>query len=415
MLLEFSCSNHKSIRDKVLFSTVSGKDTTHEERLEEIESHKILKAAVIYGANGSGKSNFIGAISFVKYLVTHSINHQPGQGIGQIPHKLEGFQKESLYQIQFITNRVRYVFGFSLKDMLVKEEYLYYFPNGRKTKIFERIGETFTAGSKFRGKFDRCKDVLKPNRLMLSCAANFSNVDEVEKAFKFFVDELVIYNANNQENWMNYSIYQINTNKKVKNAVLTFLKELGTGINDISVAIDEAEIDPSLLPPFLSDEFKKAILEGKTESVSAKIIYDKFETDLMTEESTGVKKLFSMLCPLLDIIVNGKVLICDELESGLHESLVYGLVKFFVNIDTDKSPQLIFTTHETGLLNFDLFRRDQIWFSEMKSTDRSTDLYSLAEIRNVRKEEKFGKGYISGKYGAIPMLNLDFAKIISEF
>ena len=135
----------------------------------------------------------------------------------------------------------------------------------------------------------------------------------------------------------------------------------------------------------------------------------------MTEESTGVKKLFSMLCPLLDIIVNGKVLICDELESGLHESLVYGLVKFFVNIDTDKSPQLIFTTHETGLLNFDLFRRDQIWFSEMKSTDRSTDLYSLAEIRNVRKEEKFGKGYISGKYGAIPMLNLDFAKIISEF
>ena len=360
MLLEFSCSNHKSIRDKVLFSTVSGKDTTHEERLEEIESHKILKAAVIYGANGSGKSNFIGAISFVKYLVTHSIN-------------------------------------------------------GRKTKIFERIGETFTAGSKFRGKFDRCKDVLKPNRLMLSCAANFSNVDEVEKAFKFFVDELVIYNANNQENWMNYSIYQINTNKKVKNAVLTFLKELGTGINDISVAIDEAEIDPSLLPPFLSDEFKKAILEGKTESVSAKIIYDKFETDLMTEESTGVKKLFSMLCPLLDIIVNGKVLICDELESGLHESLVYGLVKFFVNIDTDKSPQLIFTTHETGLLNFDLFRRDQIWFSEMKSTDRSTDLYSLAEIRNVRKEEKFGKGYISGKYRAIPMLNLDFAKIISEF
>lgn len=415
MLLEFACSNHKSIRGKVLFSALAGKDTLYEERVAEIAGFRALKSAVIYGANGSGKSNFIEAISFVKYLVTNSISCQPGQGIGQIPHKLEGFQKESIYQIQFITDSIRYVFGFSLKDMLVVEEYLYYFPNGRQTKIFERLGETFTAGSKFRGKFERCKDVLKPNRLLFSCAANFSNVDEVEKAFKFFNDGLVIYNANEQENWMNYSLYQMNTNKKVKRAVLTFLKELGTGINDVNVAIDETEIDSSLLPVFLSDDFKKMIVEGKAESISAKIIYDKFETDLITEESTGVKKLFSMLCPLLDIMINGKVLVCDELESGLHESLVYGLVKLFVNIETDKYPQLIFTTHETGLLNFDLFRRDQIWFAEMKEADRSTDLFSLVELKNVRRKEKFGKGYISGKYGAIPMLNLDFAKIVSEF
>ena len=122
-----------------------------------------------------------------------------------------------------------------------------------------------------------------------------------------------------------------------------------------------------------------------------------------------------MLCPILDIIVKGKVLICDELESGLHESLVYALVKLFVDFDTDEFSQLVFTTHETGLLNLDLFRRDQIWFAELKGADRSTDLFSLAEFKNVRKEENFGKGYISGKYGAIPMLNLDFAKIVSEF
>lgn len=414
MLLEFFCSNHRSIRDKVIFSMIAGKDTTHEEKMEEAAGEKVLKSAVVYGANGAGKSNFIDAISFVKYLVTQSISNQPGQGIRQTPHKLDGFEKESTYRIQFITKGIRYVFGFSIKNMLVVEEYLYYFPNGRQTKIFERMGDDFTTGSRFRGKFSTCKDVLKPNRLMLSCAANFSAVKEAEDAFHFFLDELVIYVPDNQDNWMNYSLYQMNTNEKMKNAVLKSLSELGTGIRDVQVTIDQKELESSQLPPFLSDEFKNMLLQQKVDAISAKVVYDGFETDLMTEESTGVRKLFGMLCPLIDIMMNGKVLICDELEASLHESLVYELVKLFVNVKTEKFAQLIFTTHETGLLNLDLFRRDQIWFAEMKSSDRSTDLFSLAEIKNVRKEDNFGKGYIAGKYGAIPMLNLDFANVVSN-
>jgi hypothetical protein len=414
MLLEFFCSNHRSIRDKVIFSMIAGKDTAHEEKTEEAAGEKVLKSAVVYGANGAGKSNFIDAISFVKFLVTQSINNQPGQGIRQTPHKLDGFEKESTYRIQFITNGIRYVFGFSIKNMLVVEEYLYYFPNGRQTKIFERKDDDFTTGSKFRGKFSTCKDVLKPNRLMLSCAANFSAVKETVDAFHFFLDELVIYVPDNQDNWMNYSLYQMNTNEKMKKAVLKSLSELGTGIRDVQVTIDQKELESSQLPPFLSDEFKNMLLQQKVDAISAKVVYDGFETDLMTEESTGVRKLFGMLCPLLDIMMNGKVLLCDELESSLHESLVYELVKLFVNVKTDKFAQLIFTTHETGLLNLDLFRRDQIWFAEMKSSDRSTDLFSLAEIKNVRKEDNFGKGYITGKYGAIPMLNLDFANVVSN-
>lgn len=414
MLLEFFCTNHRSIRDKVIFSMIAGKDTTHEEKMEEAAGEKVLKSAVVYGANGAGKSNFIDAISFVKYLVTQSISNQPGQGIRQTPHKLDGFEKKSTYRIQFITKEIRYVFGFSIKNMLVVEEYLYYFPNGRQTKIFERMGDDFTTGSKFRGKFSTCKDVLKPNRLMLSCAANFSAVKEAEDAFHFFLDELVIYVPDNQDNWMNYSLYQMNTNEKMKNAVLKSLSELGTGIRDVQVTIDQKELESSQLPPFLSDEFKNMLLQQKVDAISAKVVYDGFETDLMTEESTGVRKLFGMLCPLIDIMMNGKVLICDELEASLHESLVYELVKLFVNVKTEKFAQLIFTTHETGLLNLDLFRRDQIWFAEMKTSDRSTDLFSLAEIKNVRKEDNFGKGYITGKYGAIPMLNLDFANVVSN-
>ena len=114
MLLEFSCSNHKSFQNKVVFSTVAGSDTTFEEKTEEIAGIKVLKSAVIYGANGSGKSNFIDAIAFVKNLVMNSITHQPGQGIRQIPHKLNGMGSESTYQVHFVTKGIRYVFGFSL-------------------------------------------------------------------------------------------------------------------------------------------------------------------------------------------------------------------------------------------------------------------------------------------------------------
>ena len=414
MLFEFRCSNHRSIRDEVLFSAIAGSDKTHAENIEKVADVEVLKSAVIYGANGSGKSNFIDAIAFVKNLVSNSINHQPGQGILQVPHKLDGYERKSNYKIQFIVDGIRYAFGFSLQNMLVVDEYLYYFPNGRQTKIFERMGEDYSAGRNFRNRFNSCKDVLKPNRLMLSCAANFSSVDEVTAAYRFFKDELVIYSSVNQDNWMNYSLHQINANEQIKAIVLKFLDALGTGIKDIHVDIKKEDLDIANLPPFLSDEFKKILLQKKIDAISAKVLYEGFETDLISEESTGIKKLFGILCPFIDIIVNGKVLVCDELESNLHESLLFGLVKQFVNTRGSKPAQLIFTTHETGLLNLDLFRRDQIWFTEIKTKDRSTDLYSLTEIKNVRKDENFGKGYIAGKYGAIPMLNLNFADVISS-
>ena len=414
MLLEFMCSNHKSIKDKIVFSALAGSDNTNDDMTEEIAGVKVLKSAVIYGANGSGKSNFIDAISFVKNLVVNSITHQPGQGIRQIPHKLSELGSESTYQVQFVIKGIRYVFGFSLKNLLVSDEYLYYFPNGRQAKIFDRKDEKFTVGSKFRGKFSSCKDVLKPNRLLLSCAANFTAVEEVADAFSFFNNELVVYGAENQDNWMNYSLYQINSNEKMKRVVLSLMQDLGMGVKDIKVSIDQKKMESIELPPFLTDEFKNMLLQTKVDAISAKVVYEKFETDLLQDESTGVQKLFALLCPMIDILINGKVLLCDELEASLHESLVYELVKLFMTIKTDKFAQIIFTTHETGLLNLDLFRRDQIWFTEMEGTDRSTDLYSLAEIKNVRKDDNFGKGYITGKYGAIPMLNVNFADIVSK-
>lgn len=414
MLLEFSCSNHKSIREEILFSAIASSDNTFENRMIKFSNIRVLKSAVIYGANGSGKSNFIDAIAFVKDLVMYSINNQPGQGIQQTPHKLDGYERESTYKIQYVKNNTRYVFGFSLRNMLVTDEYLYYFPNNKQTRIFERSEDSFVEGSKFRGKFSSCKNVLKPNRLFLSCAANFSAVNEVMEAYNFFSNDLVIYGPESQDGWINYSLLQMYKDRKLKSLALRFLKELDTGIKDIVISVDQKKLDATNLPSFLSDEFKKVLLQKEFSAINAKIVYDCFEVDLFQEESSGVKKLVGVLCPIIDIMVSGKVLICDELESSLHESILYSIVKLFVELKNVEQSQMIFTAHETGLLNLDLFRRDQIWFTEMRQKDRSTNLYSLAEIKNVRKEENFEKGYVSGKYGAIPMLNLNFADIVSK-
>ena len=414
MLLEFRCKNHKSIKDEVLFSLLASKDTFNSEYLYGYKDLKILKSSVVYGANGSGKSNFIDAIFFMKSLVTNSINLQPGMGIPYTPHKLNGVGSESFYSVQFIKNGVRFAYGFSIEQMLVKEEYLYYFPNGRQAKIFDRTGMTYEEGSKFKGRFNSCRDVLKPNRLMISCAANFTNITEIEDAFRFFSEDLVIYTNANQENWMQYSLYQFNSNPEIKNLALSFMRDIGVDIQDIKINIEESAFPQSELPEFLSDEYKNKLRMTPLQKITASVVYPGFETDLFTEESTGIQKLFAFLCPFLDIISKGKILICDELETSLHESLLYTLLKTFLSLNGKEQSQIIFTTHDTSLLSLDLFRRDQIWFTELNSLNRSTELYSLAEIKSVRKDENYGKGYISGRYGAIPMLNENLAELLKN-
>lgn len=414
MLLEFKCKNHKSIKNEVFFSLLASKDNWNEESLYKLNDLRILKSAVIYGANGSGKSNFIDSILFVKKLVAYSINYQPGMGINYSPHKLNGMGSKSSYSLQFIKNGIRYAYGFSVEQMLIKDEYLYFFPNGRKTKIFDRQGLDFEEGSKFKSRFINCREVLKPNRLLLSCAANFTNIKEIEESYRFFTEELVIYSNENQENWMQYSLQQFNSNPEIKKIALSFMREIGIDVKDIKINIEESEIPQSVLPEFLSDEFKNKLSLQSAHKITATVVYPTFETDLFSEESSGIQKLFAFLCPFLDIILKGKVLICDELETSLHESLVYSLLKTFISFDGHEYSQIFFTTHDTSLLSLDLFRRDQIWFTELNDENRSTELYSLAEIKNIRKDENYGKGYISGRYGAIPMLNENLAKWLKD-
>ena len=412
MLLEFKCSNHKSIKDKVSFSMIAGSDNTSEELLKEFGNFRILRSAIIYGANGSGKSNFINALAFMCELVNSSINYQPGQEVFQACHKLSTMETPSEYNIQFVRNDIRYAYGFSVKKNVISDEYLYYFPKGRQVKIFERKEMELKPGDRYKNAFDVSISILKNNRLFLSCAANYSNVKEVEEAFLFFNKDIVVYNPE-INNWTEYSIELMQKNDMIKKAFVDILQALGTGIKDVKVKLEKVKLADLPQELQIPDALKTLIGSQEGNRIEAKVVYDQFEVDLMSEESAGVKRLFQMICPIIDILNQGKILICDELENSLHESVIFQIVQLFQYYKKDKFAQLIFSTHDTSLLDSDLFRRDQVWFTQLNQ-DRATDLYSLVEIKNVRKTENLKKGYVSGKYGAIPMLNRKFFQELEE-
>ncbi len=400
---------------------IASKDDTASDQLRLYNGNHVVRIAAVYGPNGSGKSNFISAIEFAKNMVVNSMNHAPGVILNQMPHKLLGRSVPSTYDFQFVVNEVRYAYGFSIVNGLIDEEYLYYFPNKRKIKVFERKKMVITPGNKYKRSFTLSEEVLKENRLFLSCLANYARLPEVEKAFIFFTQDIVVYRTNVDEprtnNWYEYSIELMERNPKVKNAFVSFLRALDTGIEDVKAKTEK--IDTEEFTKGMPDALKSLILSpevssGQIKNIEAKVVYKNFETDLMTEESTGIQKLFQIICPILDILEKGKVLICDEIETGLHESVVHKIIELFYAMAPDKFAQLIFTTHDTSLLDAAMFRRDQIWFTQLEPASRGTDLYSLVEIKNVRKNENLAKGYVSGKYGAIPVLNDSFKSFIED-
>lgn len=416
MLLEFSCSNFKSIYKKVTLSMLASSDDTREEDLISFEKYRINRLAAIYGPNGSGKTNVLQAISYAKSILLGSMKRELGDSLKVSPHKLAAKNEPSEFTFQFVTTGVRYAYGFSITNGLIQKEYLYYFPNNRQTKIFDRTELVVTEGPSFKKFSEASMDSLKNNRLFLACAANYTKVSEIEAAFLFFKEELKLFSSTIEANRMfGRAIEFFKQNPELKPTYLKIMDYLGTGIKDIEARAESITLDELENADKISAAVRKMIKNREISILESTICYDGFKTDLESEESVGIKKLFVFLYPYLDVLRSGKVLLCDEIETGLHESIAMGILKLFTHLYPKTNAQIIFTTHDTSLLDGELLRRDQIWFTELDDI-RSTDLYSLAEIRNVRKTESLKNGYVSGKYGAIPMLNASiFNEIASEF
>ena len=414
MLMEFSVENYMSIKDRVTLSMVASKDTSHENNVikNADKGINILNTAVLYGANASGKTTVLRGIGFLARLLNMSHEMQKGRKINVKPFKLDRawLDKPSSFEIVFKTEGVKYAYGFSATEDKVIDEYLYYYPKGRQSIIFERENTTdykFTSDvelqTQIKNKFD------SPNKLYLSTASLWE-YENAQIPFKWLTSsvQIIISHERLEEFTANLMKESEVINKRVKSLMKNAIKD----IEDISFTEIEIDKKDNPLLKYLTEDAKSTLLsnnDNKLLSVNTahRINNSQELVDFdLGEESDGTQKLFGLLGPWVDVLEQGSALIIDELDIRLHPHLTRFLVELFQNPEINKrNAQLIFSTHDTNLLDQDLFRRDQIWFTEKKE-DNSTDLYSLDDF-TVRKDAAIEKGYLQGKYGAIPYMKGD--------
>ncbi|MBW8310311.1 MAG: AAA family ATPase, partial [Candidatus Paracaedibacteraceae bacterium] len=232
MLLEFSFENHRSMKRKVTLSMVASNDIVLESELILIDKNRLSRLASIYGANGSGKSTILSAMSQFKLLVLNSINHQPGDKVTRNPHKLSLPDTPTSFNCQFIKSGIRYAYGVSFTENGIEDEYLYHFKKGRQAKIFERTGMEITFGENYRKSSELALTVLKENRLFLSCAANYSTIEEIEAVFLFIKEDIVVY-GNLPNDWLSYTAKMLSSNPSIKNIFMDFLHATGSDVIDV--------------------------------------------------------------------------------------------------------------------------------------------------------------------------------------
>ncbi len=419
MLVEFTVKNFRSIKEEQVLSLVKAKGDELESSNSFTPKHPasvaLLRSAVIYGANAAGKSNIIRAMMEMESIVRNSASsYQEGDEINVTPFLFddETPNEPSEFEMVFINKGVRYQYGFSATKYNIEEEWLIAYPKGHPQRWFTRIynknkkQSEYKFGDYLTGQKSVWQKATRSNALFLSTAVQL-NSEQLKPVFNWFKDKLRPVSVGGWGPSITASICADNKAKKEK--TLSFLKAADLNIFDIH--IDKEKFDPSTLPKDIPDSTRKKIiqelkdeeiLEVKTVHKTAgnKLVHLEFD-----EESDGTQQLFCFAGPWLETLNNGYILVIDELHNNLHPTMVKYLVSLFHSKKTNpNNAQLIFTTHETSILNQDVFRRDQVWFCE-KNKLQATSLYPLTDFSPRKDRENIELGYLSGRYGALPFIS----------
>lgn len=414
MLVQFRVKNFRSLRDEQVLSLVASTDKTlldtHALGTGLKAAPQLLKSTVVYGANASGKSNLIKALQYMQGVVQQSAALQPDQTFGRLqPFKLDvaSGSKPTEFEVTFIIDSVRYQYGFAMTSQRIVSEHLLVYKAFKPQRWFERhfdaeIGkDVYDFGSGLKGAKNLWEGATRPNALFLSMAVQL-NSDTLRPVFDWFANRLVIFNEQSQLS-PQFSMKMLKQEAQRK-AICDFLRAADISIADIEITTKQAMVHT----------INFDLATGKREESASEQPVDEIKFHHVTEhgkavfdladESGGTRNLLFLAGPILDILNKGLTLVVDELDTSLHTLLVQALVRLFhrpeVNIG---GAQLIFTTHDTSLLDaYGLFRRDQIWFVE-KRLDQSSSLYPLLDF-SPRKNEALERGYLQGRYGALPFL-----------
>ena len=421
MLIEMFVENFRSIKERQSFSLTKEAGGELEDNAFQLDAPNnvtLLRSAAIYGANAAGKSNFIRALGTMRSIVRESAKEsQRGDKLPVTPFRLSRASAEAPteFEIVFVSEGVKYQYGFSLTNRQIMDEWLFAFPKGRPQRWFiraydkEKADYVWDFSSFFQGKKQLWKESTKANSLFLSTAVML-NSEQLRPIYDWFNETLKVTGIGG---WGPSFTAELCKNEEEKNDVLKFLKSADLDISDI--ALETKKIDGNLLPDDMPIDLKQKLLSGLDgkELIDIKTIHKDSEgNDVffdLDDESDGTRKLFSFAGPWLDSLKHGKVLFIDELHDSLHPNMVKFLVKLFNNKKTNpKNAQLVFTTHETSILDQLVFRRDQIWFCN-KEKDQSTTIYPLTDFSPRKGVENLEKAYLAGRYGALPLVsNLEY-------
>jgi len=407
MLVQFKVGNYLSFKEPQTLSLVASSDDSLPQNtfpVPGIEGTSLLKSVAIYGANASGKSNLLKAFQFMREFVSESAGGQQGDRIAVTPFKLdpESQGQPSEFEVMFIHEGERYVYGFKADRERVHEEWLSATRIGarlRSRPLFHRgHGGNVQWGPTWRGERRKLEGMVRPNALLLSVAAQFAN-PIARPVFGWFSG---LWAASSTEL---HTSRLVETREGFAGRLSDFMKMADTGID--SWRVDrEPHIEPSRLDVY-RDEERERLLKVFADWPTPKAIHRASDGrdvvfDLLTEESAGTIQLYNLAGDWLSSLALSWILLKDELEASLHPLLTRFLLRTAHRSDT--TPQLVFTTHECSLLDRDLLRRDQIWFTE-KRPDGSTELYSLWDFKvKPRQDEDFRGRYLRGRYGAIPYI-----------
>lgn len=380
MVLEIRLSNMFSFRDEVTLDLQAAKIQTKKARelegnLFSVDGEQMLKSVALFGANASGKSNVIKAIRACVNMVRSSHNYNVDTRFAISPFKFEDYaNKPSSFYIRFLLNGVEYEYSFSFMHDEIITETLYYYPNGRKSLVFSRDESRGTEKKdiyEFKTVIKRPFDVADNTSKKTLYISRASQMDReiAQKIFLFFCNDIVL----------DYQVANIdsldNLFKERKEQMLEVLRTADSDIIDFKIQ-------------------NNAITTFHRTNPSVAF-------DFETEESEGTKILFRMMVRMIGIIHEGKMLLVDEIDNSLHTQLVEFVIGMFNHSD---HAQLIYTTHNTHLLNTDFQRRDQVYFVN-KREDGSSDLYSLFDFKDFRDTLDMEKAYLQGRFDAIPYIS----------
>jgi predicted ATPase len=414
MLIQFRVENHRSLRDEQVLSLVAANlgDAEDPRLLRPPElGEALLPAVALYGANASGKSNVLNALAFMREAVLRSHRFwEPEEGAPREPFALSSkAQEPSLYEVDCLVGEVRFRYGFVLSATRIEEEWLHAWPHGRKQMWFEREGDRFDFGKQLHGENETIRGLTRANSLFLSAAAQNNHaallplfgwfraaqlelrrspllgLEPSRAAFlgDLFSGQLSLFEDDNT------------ARQNERGAIVRLLRSADLGILDMKVVRSQRS-----LPNRPGASMVEIHLRHQTEAGH--------EVWLPLEwESAGTVTLLGIATRLVRLLRYGGFLCVDELEASLHPALGLELLRLFQDPQHNpKGAQLLFTTHDTNLLGNVLgeppLRRDQIWFTEKDQTG-ATHLYPLTDF-HPRKEENLERGYLQGRYGAIPFL-----------